>query len=173
MVYLVLVEVCVFYGFMARNVNIKVFVTALISALLGFMCIKAESQLAFSYFMSVFLQLRLFNHHNKVTQTHSGFYKWNHKSLAIYLKWTTQGHWLFKYSYEEYKTWEFQDWFRWGIFLTSIASLIVTMKDAQGSAKDVRATGYFLIKLHGSCHYPEKYLCMWFIISKGYTQPAY
>lgn len=54
MVYLVLAELCVFYGFMVRNVNIKVFVTALISALLGFTCIKAESQLAFSYFMSGF-----------------------------------------------------------------------------------------------------------------------
>lgn len=86
MVYLVLAEVCVFYGFMVRNVNIKVFVTALISALLGFTCIKAESQLAFSYFMFVFSQLRPFNHHNKVARTHGGCYEWNHKSVAIYLK---------------------------------------------------------------------------------------
>lgn len=31
MVYLMLAEVCVFYGFMVRNVNIKVLVTALCS----------------------------------------------------------------------------------------------------------------------------------------------
>lgn len=128
--YLVLAEVCVFYRFMVRNVNIKVFVTALMSALLGSTCIKAESQLAFSYFMFVFLQLRLFNHHNKVTRTHGGYYEWNPKSLSTYLKWTARESWLFKYPYKEYRTWELQHCFRWEILLVSIVSLILTMKDA-------------------------------------------
>jgi len=41
MVYLTLAELCVFYGFMVRNVNSKVFVAALISVLLGCTCIKS------------------------------------------------------------------------------------------------------------------------------------
>lgn len=50
MVYLTLAEVCVFYGFMVRNVNIKVLVTALISALLGCTCIKSWKQTCFFLF---------------------------------------------------------------------------------------------------------------------------